>query len=205
VAADREAKAKAHSISSAILGALLVFYPVVVFLCLVVFKLPPRDLSPFIILFGIAYLVLNKDNIRGRHGWTVFICPAILLTLGILCLVLNSKLALKLYPVLADMAYFFIFGSSYFVPPTMVYQYGAMFDKKINERLPAEEMAAFCKKLTIPWCVYFIIDCSIAVWTLYLESDLIWGFWNAGLTYIIMALIVIVEVLIYGRYCVKKR
>jgi uncharacterized membrane protein len=178
-------------------GFLAVLYPIMVFLTLVVFKWPVRYLSIGIIVFGIAYCLVNISHYEGKHTLGLFISPVILLFVGIVNLCLGENpIAIKLYPVLADTAFLTIMLTSIFFPPPFVFHIINIFDKSIKQKLPEEIYLRFCKKATGIWCVFFIIDAVIVAVIVFFLPDRFWYIYAGCITYVIIGLIVLCEVLI---------
>jgi uncharacterized membrane protein len=170
-------------------GALIVLYPVLVFSALVIFKLSIRYLSIFIIALAAAYFLLHRRNYRGKHTIVVFISPAILCCIGIICLITKSSLTLKIYPALADLIYLVIMGTSIIIPPPLVFYFLNMFDKKIKDHIEPRFFEHYCRKAAIIWCVFFVFDGVVSLVTAFWGSDIIWGIYNGGITYVFMGLI----------------
>jgi uncharacterized membrane protein len=185
-------------------GALIILYPVLVFSALVIFKLSIRYLSILIILLAIAYAFVNRSHYHGRHPVFIFISPFILFSIGIVCLATTflidsdalSKTIFEIYPALADLVYITIFGTSLFIPPTIVYSFINVFDKKLTEHLEKAYFENYCHKCTIYWCIFFIVDFIISLITAFFGSDLVWGVYNGGITYVLMGLLFVGEYVI---------
>lgn len=179
-------------------GLIVILYPLLVFCALVVFKLPIKYLSVCIVAFAIIYIVLNrKHNKGGKNRAVLFISPVILCAIGSVSLLTDDALILKLYPALADLAYFTIWVTSFFLPPPLAYYFIEIFDKSIKDKIPHKPFEMYCHRATIVWCVFFVIDGCIAAATALWNGDLIlgwkkdtvWGVYNAGISYIMMGLI----------------
>jgi uncharacterized membrane protein len=179
-------------------GALIVLYPVLVFSALVIFKLSIRYLSFFIIALAVAYFLVHRHNYKGKHTIVVFISPVVLCGIGIICFITKSSLAVKIYPALADLIYFVIMGTSILIPPPVVFYFINMFDKKIKDHIEPEFFEQYCRRAAIVWCVFFVIDGACSLVTVFSGSDLIWGIYNVGITYVLMGLIFI------GEYFILK-
>jgi uncharacterized membrane protein len=188
------------------LGALIVLYPLLVFGALVIFKLSIRYLSVLVILLAAAYILINRRRYHGRHPIFIFITPAILFCIGLVCLIIDSdknvhidpKLVFKVYPALADLVYLTIMGTSLFIPPPLVSYFVTMFDKSLKDRLDPSYLERYCRKATIIWCIFFFIDAIIAMITVIWASELVWGIYNGGVTYVLMGMI------FAGEYVVIK-
>lgn len=183
------------------IGALIILYPLLVFSALVIFKLNIRYLSLLLIVLSIAYIFINRQNYHGRHPVFILISPAILFTIGSLCFTLPFfidsdylyKILLKIYPAMASIVFFIIMGTSIFIPPNLVYTMVNLFDKDLKINVDAGYYARYCHRCAIAWCLFFIVDAVISLITSFKASDLIWAIYNSGITYIIMALIFVVQ------------
>jgi uncharacterized membrane protein len=185
-------------------GAVIILYPLLVFSALVIFKLSIRYLSILIIILAIVYAVVNRNHYHGRHPAFVFISPFILFSIGIVCLCTTffidsealSKMIFEIYPALADVVYLTILSTSLFIPPNIVYSFINVFDKKLKEHLETAYFEDYCRKCTIYWCIFFILDFIISLITAFFGSDLVWGIYNGGVTYVLMGLLFVGEYVI---------
>jgi uncharacterized membrane protein len=178
-------------------GLIAVMYPVLVFCALVVFKLPIRYLSIGIIVFAIAYTIVNSRHYKGKHTVALFVSPLILCTIGVISLCIgDSPIFIKLYPALASIAYLTIMITSFIFPPPLAYYFVDIFDKKIKTKIPKEIFNNFCFRASVVWCVFFFVDAIIAVITVYFCSDIVWSIYNACITYCIMGLIFVGEFIV---------
>jgi len=182
-------------------GLIAILYPLFVFFALVIFKLPIRYLSIGIIAFAIAYSVFNSRNFKGKNKASLFISPLILCGIGAVSLLLDDEIVIKLYPVLADLSYLVIMITSFVFPPPLAYYFIDIFDKTMKTVIPKQRFDLYCFRASIVWCVYFVLDgiAAMITVTVYHESNLIWGIYNAGITYVIMGIIFLAEYIILKR------
>jgi len=178
-------------------GIIAIMYPILVFCALVVFKLPISYLSIGIIIFAIAYSIVNSRNYKGKHTIILFVSPMILCVIGVISLCLDdSPIFIKLYPALASLSYLIIMLTSFFFPPPLAYYFIDIFDKSIKTKIPKDVFNIFCYRATILWCVFFFVDGTIAIITAFFGSDFIWGIYNGGITYFVMGLIFLGEFIV---------
>jgi len=178
-------------------GLIAIMYPVLVFCALVVFKLPIRYLSIGIIIFAIAYTIVNSRHYKGKHTVALFVSPLILCTIGVISLWIDdSPIFIKLYPALASIAYLTIMITSFIFPPPLAYYFVDIFNKSIKTKIPKEIFDNFCFRASVVWCVFFLVDAIIALITVYFTSELFWGVYNGGVTYCIMGLIFVGEFIV---------
>jgi len=186
-------------------GFIAVLYPLLVFGALVVFKLPIRYFSIGIVIFAVAYSIVNKQHYKGKKTAGLFITPLILCCIGTVNIILGSnekysEFILLLYPVLADLAFLIIWITSFFFPPPFAFYFIQIIDKNIKSVVPKNRFDIYCFRATLAWCFYFIFDGIIAGITIiiYNHSPKIWYIYNALITYIIMGLI------FAGEYIILK-
>ena len=184
-------------ISSVILVITAALYPALVYYFLVIRNIPIRHFSLFVITIAlITFLVGTSRKKSFFHG------SLVLLGVGALCLVTNSSVILRFYPLLMNVLFLAVFGSTFFLPPNMIFRFAKMQDKTISGS-PGEKMIeAYCRKVTIVWCVFFIINGSIAAWTIFFGSDVLWSVYNGGISYLLIGLLFTAEFLV--RKMVQK-
>jgi acyl-coenzyme A synthetase/AMP-(fatty) acid ligase/3-hydroxymyristoyl/3-hydroxydecanoyl-(acyl carrier protein) dehydratase len=117
---------------------------------------------------------------------------------GFLCLLTNSPLYIKLYPVFMNGALLAAFGSTLFAPPVMIYRFATLQDKSIKGSLAEKRIAAYCRKVTWIWCGFFVLNGGIAFYTVFFASDVVWSIYNGGISYILIG------ILFAGEFIVRK-
>jgi uncharacterized membrane protein len=201
-----------------LLGSVALLYPVVVFLSVVVFKIEPNRLSIFIVFFAALYFVMIMSN-PGKKKILMFISPALLFLIGTAGFFLDapivqrlfplaagkSNYVIKFYPVLTNTAYFILFFTTLIFPPTLAFDISLLLDKRIMGTAAQKPMELFCKKASIVWCVFFIIDAIIAAFTVFVDdpNNTVWVIYNTAVTYGIMGIIFVVQVVL-GKILIKK-
>ncbi|MDR1389813.1 MAG: hypothetical protein LBJ31_07530 [Treponema sp.] len=191
------------SLIHCIVIAILVLYPVVIFCSLVVFKINLRYISFVVVIFAALYIFLSHLHYRGKNRWIIYCAPLLLLGIGITAFLVNSSCVLKLYPAMADVVYIVIFEISLVIPPPIVYNIALLIDKDMEKTVSGDQLLSLSRTMTIIWIAYFICDCAAAVITTFASSTLVWGIYNGGITYAIMGLIVLSQVLYY-KFVIKK-
>lgn len=175
-------------------------YPICVFLCLVVFKLPVRVISLCLILFACTYFF----SVSGRKkSFRPIISSILLLSAGILCYATNRSYFLKSYSVAVNVLFLLFFGISLFKGPNMCFRFALLSDKNLSGSRKEKAVESYCRKVTFSWCIFFMINAIIALYTVFSCNNEIWAIYNGGISYGIMGLIFFVEYLI--RKKVEKR
>ena len=186
-----------------------VLYPVLVFVLLVVFKAPVRILSLCVMALALVFfLAASGDASKGKDGkprlnHKNLISSLFFLSVGILCFATNSALFLKLYPLAVCGTFLFVFGMSVFSPTNIIFRFATLQDKTILSSPYKKRVERYCLKVTLVWCVFFILNGAAAVWTAFFASERVWAFYNGGVSYIIMGLIFAIEFII--RIKVNKK
>lgn len=177
-------------------------YPILVFTLLVVFKVEMKVLSLCIMLLGIAFFLSATGNkkIAGEEkramDWKPFLSSGLFLTVGLFCFITGKDLFLKLYPVVISTTFLFVFGSTLFFQPTIIFRFATLADKSIKGAPYENQVKRYCKKVTIIWCCFFILNGSIAVYTTFWCSREVWAVYNGGISYVLMGMLFAVEYLV---------
>lgn len=191
-------------------------YPVLVFTMLVVFRMPVRILSLFVVVLACAFF-LSASGGRKSDGksekkaldWRPMLSSALFLLAGILCFVFNKKIFLKLYSVVISATMLFVFGSSLFFKPNIIFRFACLGDKSVKGSSFEPQVNSYCKKVTVVWCVFFVLNGSVSAFTALHDfgndalNDKIWSVYNGGISYILMGLLFAVEFLV--RKMVDKK
>jgi uncharacterized membrane protein/3-hydroxymyristoyl/3-hydroxydecanoyl-(acyl carrier protein) dehydratase len=181
---------------------LAVLYPVLVFVSLVILKIPLRYFS--IVVVAAAFAVFLGATARTAKSASRKInplqiaAPALLGALGLACLVSNAALFLKLYPVLMNALMLGAFGFTLISPPPMIFRFAAVADKTIRGSLAEKRIERYCRAVTIVWCAFFVVNGACAAWTVLSGSDMAWSVYNGGVSYILMGM------LFAGEFMVRK-
>ncbi|MDR0494531.1 MAG: hypothetical protein LBG95_02735 [Treponema sp.] len=175
-------------------------YPAVVFYFLVLRKAPLRQFSIVVMAFALLAFIVGTSKKEGKtKGIPLFWNFLLLFALGALCLIANSSIILKFYPLLMSLLFLAAFGYTLFFPPNMIFRFAAMQDKSIKGSVNEQRINAYCRKVTLVWCSFFILNGGIAAWTIFSGSDVLWSVYNGGVSYILTG------VLFAGEFIVRKK
>ena len=187
-------------------------YPILVFTCLVIFKLPARILSLCIIALAAAFFLSatgtkkagSKDK-KSALDWKPLVSSALFLTAGLFCFITQKTIFIKLYSVVISATFLIVFGSTLFREPNIIFRFATLADKSILGSSYEKQVCAYCKKVTIVWCCFFIFNGSLSVCTTFADklfgfdaetADMLWSVYNGGISYVLMGLLFIVEFII---------
>lgn len=181
-------------------------YPVLVFTMLVVFHMPTRILSLCVVALGCAFFLSATGNRKSDAksekkalDWRPMLSSALFLLAGTLCFIFNEKIFLKLYSVVISSTMLFVFGSSLVFEPNIIFRFACLGDKTVKGSSFEDQVKAYCKKVTIVWCVFFVLNGSTSAFTALHDfgseelNDKIWSVYNGGISYVLMGLLFAVE------------
>lgn len=176
--------------------AISVLYPLIVYCGLEYWGLSPRRLS--IVLLALAfYHFLNfthgKSHAeRGRAA--VFVALIIVCALVAFCA--DNILFVKFYPVLVNLSLLSFFGFTLWKPPSFAFRMACLHDKSLEKSPSFKAVERYCRKVTVAWCFFFIVNGSIATFTVFVGSDKIWSLYNGLISYILIGIVFTVEYLV---------
>jgi len=132
----------------------------------------------FLSVIILRSLVLKQTN----KQWIPLLVG--ILTTTILLSIFNDEIYLKLNPVIISSCVFLTFALTLIKPPSMI----ETFARLQNKDLP-DKAIPYCRKVTIIWCIFLLINSSIALYTA-LETDMkTWTLYNGLISYLIMGLL----------------
>lgn len=122
--------------------------------------------------------------------------PALLLALVCTALssLLNNAGALTLVPVVINATCLLAFGVTLRHPPSMIERFARLYEGELDARA-----IAYTRRVTQVWCVFFILNGSVALYTALFCSLHIWTLYNGLIAYILMGL------LFAGEYLIRQR
>lgn len=176
---------------------MVVLYPLLVYLGLSRFE--PRVVALLLCLVLVLRL-LQKPG----PGFLVSLRYRVLLALAAVLLVVvtlinNHHWGLKLYPVVVNLAFLLIFAWSLRYPPSIIERLARLREPE----LPVEAQN-YTRRVTQVWCVFFICNGLVALYTALFSSLAIWTLYNGLIAYVLMGLLFGAEFL-YRHCCLRQR
>ena len=111
-------------------------YPVLVFTLLVVFKVDTKVLSLCIVALAAAFFLSatgkKKTGEKGALDWKPLVSSVLFLAAGLFCFITGKEFFLKIYSVVINITLLFIFGSTLFMPPNIIFRFATLADKSIK-------------------------------------------------------------------------
>jgi uncharacterized membrane protein len=156
-----------------------------------------KSAAACVILSGIVLWLLtrkssNTDEVQAEYSTTLrqnFMAFAMIF-LGSLAWYLDSDRMLLFYPVLMNIVLFTLFFGSLFARKTVV-------ERLARIKNPDLSMlgVAYTRNVTKIWCIFFVVNGSIAVFTAQYASLAVWALYNGVIAYLLMGLLFVVEYL----------
>ena len=159
-------------------------------------NLQPGYLAIVLVAFVLLRIFLVRSNLK-KLPWLL---PASVL--GIVAILASaftdSTIGFKLYPLAINFAMLMVFTFSYFKPPTVIETFARLSEKK----LPPSAIK-YTAKVTLVWCLFFIINGLVSLYTAVFMSLDSWMIYNGFISYVLMGILMLVEYLV--RLKVKKQ
>ncbi len=190
-------------ISGILLTIAAILYPFIIFIGLVILKVPVRIFSLCVIVLALVFFLSITGRKKGTKkesssmiNWKPLVASCFFIAAGILCYFTNKFIFLKLYSVVVNVTLLIVFGSTLFFKPNICFRFATLQDKTIKGSLSEALVSNYCRKVTIIWCVFFIANGSAAVYTTFFCSDKIWSVYNGGISYVLMGILFISEYIV---------
>ena len=178
-------------------------YPILVFSLLVIFKVDTRVLSLCIIALAAAFFLSATGSKKTRNekeksvlDWKPLVSSMLFLAAGLFCFITGKEFFLKLYSVVINLTLLFVFSSTLFIKPNIIFRFATLADKKILGSTYENQVKNYCRNVTLVWCCFFIINGSIAAYTTFFCSREVWAIYNGGISYALMGTLFAVEFII---------
>jgi uncharacterized membrane protein len=165
---------------SLLLGAILLAYPVLVYLGLSHFE--PRVVAVMVILLAIARFAVPHGKGAPSAKLQLMLVLAIALVVGLLSFLSNSPDYLRFYPVCINALMFGLFFASLLRPPSMIERFARLAEPDLPER-----GVRYTRQVTKVWCGFFVVNGSIALYSALIGSLEFWTLYNGAVAYLLMA------------------
>ncbi len=183
-------------------AALSVLYPVLVFCGLRFWGLSPRKLSLVLLLlaafhfFSMSQKGLSKISRAKEIFFVLF-----LVACGGFAFALDNAFVLKFYPVLVNLGLLVFFGATLFRGPSLVFRLATFSDRRILQSADRFYVERYCNRVTLAWCIFFVFNGLVALWTVLFADEKIWSLYNGLVAYILMGIFFMFE---YGIRKMKQ-
>jgi uncharacterized membrane protein len=92
-----------------------------------------------------------------------------------------------------------LFGSTIFLPPNMAFRFAKRWDKSISGAVWEARVEAYCKKVTIIWCVFVVFNGGTALVLALWGNARAWSIFTGCVSYILIGIVFGLE------YCIRRR
>ncbi len=182
-------------LSHGISALLMLLWPFVIWLGFVYQQ--NRWLPVLLILFFLLRLWVLKGQSGEQHRMSKMLaCTGVALCLA--SALFHKYQLLLYYPVLVNGVLLLLFGRSLFFGMPLVEQLARWRDPQ----LPPEAVT-YTRNLTRIWCLFFIVNGTVALATCLYADMHLWVLWNGMVSYLLIALLIGLEWLVRSRV-IKK-
>ncbi len=171
---------------------LVILYPVFVYAGLE--YLSVEYLSLFIVLLLFLRLFLLRDTLD--YKWIAITVAGIIL--AVIAMFSSDPITIKLYPVLISLTLFGVFSFSLFKSQSIITKLAMKMSK---EPLPSYAIT-YTWYVTLVWAVFFVINATISLSTVFAADVDIWALYNGFISYVLIGGLMSVELLV--RFLVKR-
>jgi uncharacterized membrane protein len=176
-------------------------YPFVIFICLKKYNASPRVLVLVILSMAMVYFLSHSGDvkskgikgIKGIQFWGTMIGATLL---ALFTFITENTGLVKLYPISISLFLLLSFASTLFNPPTMIYRFALLQKKEIEQSPYREKIVQYCKRVTIIWCIFFLLNGGISLLTALYASDLQWTLYNGMISYFLIGFVMLIEFII---------
>ena len=158
--------------TAALVWLATLLYPLAVWFGLARFE--PRWVALFLLALALLRALASREKV-----WLAAAAGACVLVL--VSWFRNDGLPLKLYPVLVNGALLTVFAVSLRHPPTVIERLARLQ----TPDLPAAAIP-YVTRVTKAWCLFFVCNGGIALWTALAASDATWALYNGLIAYVLM-------------------
>lgn len=144
-------------------------------------------LAPALIILFASRLILARGKIR-QLSWLMKTLALLGIALALASWLLKQNHWLLYYPVVVSVLLLALFGHSLFNPPTIVERLARLTEPD----LPPEGVR-YTRKVTQVWCLFFILNGSIALFTCLYGDIKLWTLYNGAISYVLMGLLMSAE------------
>lgn len=170
---------------------LMILWPFVVLYLLYLGKI---QLTGAVLLgyFVVRFVLLSKTARHNKRLTLILTATGVLLcTLSIL---FKNHQALMYYPVTVNVTLLAVFSYSLYRPPSVIEQLARLQTPDLS---PYGQRYTF--RVTQVWCLFFILNGTIALLTTLSGDVNLWAWWNGFISYLLIGL------LFAGEWCVRRR
>ena len=165
-----------------LVGTLTLLYPALVYFGL-------AHLRPVTFAALLAALVLLHPLGVGPDERKLPTIPiAILLAYAVLVAILDSATLLRFYPVVINAIMFALFSHSLLSGVPLIEQIARARGMEVPQHA-----TGYLRRVTLVWCVFFVLNASIATYTALRSSWAVWTLYNGLISYLLIGALIVGE------------
>ena len=158
---------------------LITIYPLVIYFGLEHFE--ARYMAIFLALI-LLLRFLSGSSIQGLGNKKQHIIITIITIVVLMMTLKNNALdGLKIYPVIVSFSFLVLFAYSLFKPPSIIERIARLQEPDLPEK-----GVIYTRNVTKIWCMFFLINGVIALYTAFFTSIAVWTLYNGLISYLIM-------------------
>ncbi len=147
-----------------------------------------------LVLLGLLVLrLLTSNKNRLKESFLFLIIGGICAILYLVKQNASGEVFLLLYPVIVNISLLILFGTTLFKEISFIEKI-ASFKVPVEQRTPF--FKKYCRRVTFAWCLFFILNGTIALVTAVWCSKEIWTIYNGFIAYILIGLMFTIEFII---------
>ncbi|AKJ40703.1 hypothetical protein [Pragia fontium] len=150
-------------------------------------------LAPLLVVLFASRLVLARGKIK-QLSWLMKAFALLGILLALASWLLKQNHWLLYYPVVVSLLLLGLFGQSLFRPPSIVERLARLTEPDLP---PAG--VRYTRRVTQVWCLFFIINGSIALFTCLYDDIKLWTLYNGAISYFLMGILMGTEWIIRKR------
>jgi uncharacterized membrane protein len=144
------------------------------------------------LLFLLRFFLPTVSGSLSQQGHTVRLMAAAGFVMAALSLVMNDAKWFRCYPVAVSLLLLGLFGYGLFRPPSMIERIARLKDPDLPDAA-----VRYTRKLTFVWCLFFLFNGLIALYTALAATLEVWTLYNGFISYILIG------ALLLGEYCFR--
>ncbi|MBK6738487.1 MAG: hypothetical protein IPG64_11485 [Haliea sp.] len=161
---------------------------------------------PFIVLYGLQVLPLQQIGLffialaslrllflrsQPKNNLLPILLSLVLLLIAAHALMSNESNGLRFYPVAVNAVLLFVFATSLRSETPIIERLARISDPHLPPRA-----VEYTRKVTVVWCLFFVINGLIALYTALFSSFQIWALYNGAVAYGLTGLLFVVELIV---------
>lgn len=175
-----------------VVSGLLLAYPFGVYYG--VRYLEPRYIGLIVLVLVGARFLLARHHLERSTVNSLVPSTIVVGLLCVLLLIFNQVILMYLKPVLVNLVMLGTFGYSLLYPPTIIERFA-----RLSTPVLSTEAIAYTKRVTMAWCLFFLLNGLVATYTGLFTSIEVWTLYNGFIAYVMIGILLVAEYFIRVR------